>query len=100
MSHVLRVSEENIIAATNNTSHPIRKQLAGIDLTIKNKWSYLIAFFGGSALIAVLGKPTLFQIFSKDLEVRLWDTSDIIKNNLIAMGLSFGGVMLWTRFKS
>lgn len=73
---------------------------AGPPLLADSKWRYGVAsILLGSTAILVLGQPTLFQIFSDTLEVRLWDTGDIVRNNLIAMGAILGILVLWKKLR-
>jgi len=65
------------------------------------KWKFAAASLVlGSVVISFLGQPTLFHIFSKELEVQLWDTQDIVRNNLIAVGAVLGGLLLWNKVRA
>ena len=61
----------------------------------------------GSVIIVLIGQPTLLhKLFSgflgsaEQLNVALWDTSEIIRNNLIAMTVALAGLITWNKFSN
>jgi hypothetical protein len=48
-----------------------------------------------------LGQPTLLhKALSSDLEVELWDTGEVVRNNVIAIAAVLGALVLWKRLAS
>ena len=78
--------------------NPSPGPLGAIAFLGDSKWKYAGAslLLGGTAM-ALLGQPTLLQVFSDKLEVKLWDTSDIVRNNLIASAVALAGLLLLNR---
>lgn len=84
----------------NPSNYPQFGFLAAPPLLADSKWRYAVVSLAlGSVAILFLGQPTLFQIFSKALEVQLWDTEEIIRNNLIAIGIVLGILVLWKKLR-
>lgn len=89
-------------------SYPQFSALAGFDAVPvigDSKWKLGIASaLLGTTAIALLGQPTLLhKLFYgqlspfSQLDVELWDTSDVIRNNLIAMAIALGGLLIWSK---
>ena len=83
-------------------SHPQFSALAGFDavpLLGSSKWKLATAsILLGSTAMILLGQPTLLhKIFSNQLEVQLWDTQDVVRNNLIAMSVILAGLLVWNK---
>lgn len=70
----------------------------------KNKLPYIIGpIILGSIAVSLLGRPTLAHLFSSSLEMQLWDTSEVIRDNVIAIAVIFAGMSAASRlpkFKS
>lgn len=90
-------------------SYPQFSALAGFDaipLLGDSKWKIAAAsILLGTTAIVLLGQPTiLHKLFSgqlgavAQLDVELWDTSEVVRNNLIAMAAVLAGLLLWNKF--
>jgi len=90
-------------------SCPQFSNLAGFDAIPflgDSKWKIATAsILLGTTAIALLGQPTLLhKLFYgqlgavAQLDVELWDTSEVVRNNLIAMAAVLSGLLLWSKF--
>ena len=90
-------------------SCPQFSALAGFDAVPflgDSKWKLAAAsILLGSTVIVLLGQPTLLhKLFAGQLgavgqlQVELWDTSEIVRNNLIAIGAILAGLLAWNKF--
>jgi hypothetical protein len=91
------------LQAIDPISCPQFSALAGYDgvpLVGVSKWGLATAsILLGTTAIALLGQPTfLHKAFSNQLEVQLWDTTDVVRNNLIAIGAVLAALLAWNRF--
>jgi hypothetical protein len=76
--------------------------IPGPPLLGDKKWRYgLASVLLGSTAMFFLGQPTLLdKALSSNLEIELWDTSEVVRNNLIAMAAVLGALVLWKRLAS
>ena len=67
-----------------------------------SKWKLATAsVLLGSTAMALLGQPTLLhKVFSNQLEIQLWDTTDVVRNNLIAISAILAGLLLWNKLSA